>query len=54
MTILMSLVGLVVFAISLFTAGFKSAVIRLLVIASIGLAIDLTVIYASGAMIVNL
>lgn len=40
MTIIMTLVGLVVFAISCFTAGFKSALTRLLMCTGVGLVID--------------
>lgn len=44
MTIIMSLFGCVVFVISLFTVGFKSAFKRLMLIIATGFAIDVSLI----------
>jgi len=44
MTILLTLFGLIVFAVSLFTAGFKPAFIRLAMFAVVGVILDSIII----------
>lgn len=44
MTIIMTFIGTIVFAISLFTVGFKSAFKRLLAMAGVGALIDICIL----------
>lgn len=51
MTIIMSFFGLIVFIISLLTAGFTSAFKRFVAFALTGLAIDMSIIFLAGIAI---
>lgn len=51
MTFIMTVVGIVVFFISIFTAGFKSAWKRLMILVCSGLVIDIIGLFIAGAFL---